>query len=224
MRELLIFKEGDKVIFRPNMDIRLAHAYQEFHSCQPNFTDGIEELCRNGTVGTVEQAFPDGDKYYVEFEDNNWTCIPQWLLPAEEGMTVSVEDLQKIEKIACEAWKRRIRNMVPHPSWDKVFVRRSMIDKMVSAATDSQLPIVQEVFSKILGDGRGVGFKFPEKFELNTVSTPIYIRRGHASKPCYADCELGFTGSKGRVVLVHKGEEIQLELGSSGSYLRFYEK
>lgn len=224
MKKLPIFEEGDKVIFRPNMDIRLAHAYQQFHSCQPNFTGGMEELCRNGTVGTVEKAFPDGDKYYVEFKDKNWTCIPQWLLPAEEGMVIPVEDLQKIEKIACEGWKRSIQDMVPHPSWDTVFVRRSMIDKMVSAATDSQLPTVKEVFSKILVDGRGVGLEFPERFELNTTSTPIYIRRGHASKSYYTDCELGFTGGKGRVVLVHKGEEIQLELGSSGSYLRFYKK
>lgn len=224
MRELPIFKEGDKVIFRPNMDIRLAHAYQQFHPCQPNFTDAMEELCRNGAVGTVEKAFPDGGKYYVEFEDNNRICIPQWLLPAEEGMTVSVEDLGRIEDVACEGWKRRIQCMVPHPSWDKVFVRRSMIDKMVSAATDSQLPIVQEVFSKILGDGRGVGFEFPEVFRLTTVSSPMYIRRGHASKREYADCEIGFTAGAGRVVFVHEGQEIELDLGSGGSYLRFYKK
>lgn len=224
MKQLPIFEVGDKVIFRPNMDIRLAHAYQEFHSCHPGFTGGMETACRNGAVGTVQSVDPDEQRYRVEFPDDTWTCIPQWLLPAEEGMTVSVEDLGRIEKIACEGWKRSIQCMVPHPSWDTVFVRRSMIDKMVSAATDSQLPIVEEVFSKILGNGRGVGLEFPERFELNTTSTPIYIRRGHASKPYYADCEIGFNGSKRRVVLVHGGEEIELDLGSDGSYLRFYKK
>lgn len=220
MKQLPIFEVGDKVIFRPNMDIRLAHAYQEFHSCHPGFTEGMERACRNGTVGTVQSVDPDEQGYRVEFPDDTWICIPQWLLPAEEGMTVSVEDLGRIEDVACDGWKRIIQDMVPNPSWDTVFVRRSMIDKMVSAATDSQLPIVKEVF----GDGRGVGLEFPERFELNTVSSPIYIRRGHASKPYYADCEIGFTGSKGRVVLVHGGEEIELIPGSGGSYLRFYEK
>lgn len=78
------------------------------------------------------------------FEKQNKTVM------SKQKLTVPVTDVLKIHSIACDAWKRKISSIyLPRVNSDQnIKFTQSEVDFMFRAATDSQLPVLEEVFGK----------------------------------------------------------------------------
>ena len=131
--------------------------------------------------------------------------------------TISVSDLKKIHDVACDSWKRKIEAMVK-PFEDTVTLTEEQIGKMFDAANDSQAKVLEQVFGERFSNSL---FDFGYEHTINTrvQEGPMHIREAFATEG-NSHKEIGFSAGFTPVIVIN-GEEIQLETGRTGAYIKF---
>jgi len=131
--------------------------------------------------------------------------------------TIIVSDLKKIHDVACDSWKRKIEAMVK-PFEDTVTLTEEQIGKMFDAANDSQAKVLEQVFGERFSNSL---FDFGYEHTINTrvQEGPMHIREAFATGG-NSHKEIGFSAGFTPVIVIN-GEEIQLETGRTGAYIKF---
>jgi hypothetical protein len=131
--------------------------------------------------------------------------------------TISVSDLKKIHDVACSTWKLKIEKMVK-PFEDTVTLTEQKIGEMFDAANDSQAKVLEQVFGERFSNSV---FDFGYEHTINTrvQEGPMHIREAFATEG-NSHKEIGFSAGFTPVIVIN-GEEIQLETGRNGAYIKF---
>lgn len=131
--------------------------------------------------------------------------------------TISVSDLKKIHDVACDSWKKKIERMVK-PFEDAVTLTNEQVVEMFDAATKSQREVLGQVFGEHFSDSL---FNFGYEHTINTriQEGPMHIREAFATdNNCHK--EIGFNEMYTPVIVIN-GQEIKLETGRNGAYIKF---
>lgn len=122
-----------------------------FNHSEIDFANEMEYIIgKEGTIkAEINQKYVD-----IYFPETNST----WLFPYEEvlkrldlgeGKILTREQVKEIYDIACPEWQNIISNYISNHSSifsRKIYFDEDMISKMFSAATGSQLPILEKLF------------------------------------------------------------------------------
>ena len=76
----------------------------------------------------------------------DWFCVSN-----QEINGVTVDDMEQIYSIACKTWKEKIISLTneykdKNPFINKVYLPEKIINEMIKACTEEQLPIVKKIF------------------------------------------------------------------------------
>lgn len=131
--------------------------------------------------------------------------------------TIIVSDLKKIHDVACDYWKRKIEAMVK-PFEDTVTLTEEQIEEMFRASSQSQTEVLEQVFGKRFTNGL---FDFGEEYTINISiqEGPMYIREAFSTEG-NSNKEIGFNEMYTPVIVIN-GQEIELETGRHGAYIKF---
>lgn len=132
-------------------------------------------------------------------------------------VTIRVSDLKKVHDIACESWKKKIERMVK-PFEDAVTLTNEQVIEMFDATSKSHIGVLEQVFGKRFSDSL---FNFGYEHTINTriQEGPMHIREAFATdNNCHK--EIGFNEMYTPVIVIN-GEEIELETGRLGAYIKF---
>lgn len=175
------------------------------------------------TIGS-ETDGSDGTPRYRLKGCDNYVFVDEWLTlvsrEAGAGIIIPVSEFKRIHDIACDNWKKRIAEMV-QPFAETVSITKDFAEKMISASTSSQRPVVLEVLENAgyqKYSEKYVSFGTEHKISTCSSDSPLYIRKNFASKEDMALKELGFSAGYDRILVDGDGNELVL---NSNHYLKF---
>lgn len=126
-----------------------------------------------------------------------------------QKLTVPISDVLRIHNIACESWKKKIAGeyLSKVDSNQNITFSQSEIDNMFKAATESQLPVLEQIFGKrsepIQWDKIKTGSKVMIQYDGELCNGFGYINRNEPvdvvfyKTPHYIDNENNFRTSGG---------------------------
>lgn len=189
-----------------------------------HITGTMREL--DGGEYTITSKFDgsDGTPRYNLDKGANYAFVDEWLTlvsrEASAGIIIPVPELKRIHDIACDNWKKRIAEMV-QPFAETVSITKDFAEKMISASTSSQRPVVLEVLRNAGYQKESenyVSFGTEHKISTYSSDSPLFIRKNLASKEGMALKELGFSAGYARILVDAYGNETTL---TSNHYLKF---
>lgn len=132
-------------------------------------------------------------------------------------VTIRVSDLKKVHDVACESWKKKIERMVK-PFEDAVTLTNEQVVEMFDAATKSQREVLGQVFGERFSDSL-FNFGYEHTINVRIQEGPMHIREAFATdNNCHK--EIGFNEMYTPVIVIN-GQEIKLETGRNGAYIKF---
>lgn len=181
-----------------------------------------------GKTGEVIIVDPSDETARVRFaDDDHMWCNARWLELDDDASMIKLkrESIGKIYDVACSDWKDNITSHVTglnSPFAKHVSITREFAEKMISAATDRQRPVVISVleeggYKQAEKEWHNFGDSFTVDTKTHETDKKLYIRNGHASSTAMERREIGFTGCK-RVKFVIEGEEHIVERPGHGTY------
>lgn len=204
------FKVGDVV----KLDLSASYSGPCYITGTMRELDGGEYTITSKSDGS------DGKPRYNLDKGANYTFVDEWLTLVSAGIIIPVPELKRIHDIACDNWKKRIAEMV-QPFAETVSITKDFAEKMISASTSSQRPVVLEVLRNAGYQKESenyVSFGTEHKISTYSSDSPLFIRKNLASKEDMALKELGFSAGYARILVDAYGNETTL---TSNHYLKF---
>jgi hypothetical protein len=154
-------------------------------------------------VKTIDESDKTARVTFVldDGETEDLWVFPSWIQPHPEvnshNFYISSVNMKRIYDIACSEWKTKLKDQFI-PFETQYLITTEFAEEMLSSATHGQKPVVESVLSesgyKLKQDAF---FNFGESREITleygSESSPLYIRRTHASDGTMQDKEIGFS-------------------------------